>query len=95
MYEVIMSGKARQDIKDIAQYISKDNPERAVSFVEDLVNNFSKKTSLYPKSGIKRGKFYYSVHKKYLIFYRIFGKQIYVAHIIHSSRYTAYKNFIH
>ena len=61
-----------------------------------MLINFKRKISLYPRSGLKCKDFYYSIYKNYFIFYDIkeLEKEIAILHIIHSSQYTAYQNFI-
>lgn len=96
MYKIEISKKAKADLNNIRDYIALDNPYRAISFTEEMVVNFKKRICIYPKSGFKCKDFYCLVYKNYLIFYDINQekKEISILHIIHSSQYTAYQNFI-
>lgn len=96
MYKVNRTAKASQDLKKIAFYISLDNPYKALSFTRELIDSFNKQVSIYPRTGVKCKKFYYYIYRNYLIFYKIREqkKEIMISHIIHSSRYNAYKNFL-
>ncbi|MES2677376.1 MAG: type II toxin-antitoxin system RelE/ParE family toxin [Pseudomonadota bacterium] len=96
MYRIRILKKAKQDLSNIRDYIALDNPYRAISFTQEMLTNFSRKISIYPKSGLKCKDFYYSIYKNYLIFYDIAEseKEIVILHIVHSSNYTSYQNFI-
>lgn len=94
MYKVKISKTAEKDLDEIADYIAKDNEYRALNFTKNLIDSFDKKISSFPKIGIKRKAHYCSIHKNYLIFYRIKEKEVIIIRIVHGSRYTAYKNFL-
>lgn len=83
------SDEAKKDLKQIADYIAKDNPRRALSFSRDLR---SKCASLvcYPLAyplvlrykgyGIRR-----CLHGDYLIFYRVENEHVVIVHVLHGA----------
>ncbi len=95
MYQIVRSEKADDDLEAIADYIALDNPTRAVTFVEEMINSFSQLISSHPKAGKQYKKFYYSVYNDYFIFYDIYEhkKEILIVRIINSSQYTEYEKF--
>ncbi|NLS20013.1 type II toxin-antitoxin system RelE/ParE family toxin [Rhizobium sp. P40RR-XXII] len=83
------SYEAENDLEQIADYISRDNPQRALSFIrelrskcEDLVDN-PNGYSLVPRyehHGIRR-----RVHGNYLIFYRVESMKVVIVHFLHGT----------
>jgi toxin ParE1/3/4 len=96
MYKIYRTGKATQDIKKIAEYISIDNPNRALTFVQELLGKVSTQISQFPHSGKAIKSFHYVIYKNYLIFYKINdkSKSIYISHIENSANYSAYKKLL-
>lgn len=83
------SEEAEQDLEQIADYIARDNPRRALSFVlelrtrcEELLdtpNGFAI-VPRYEGYGIRR-----RVHGNYLIFYRVETRKVVIVHIRHGA----------
>ena len=96
MYRVRLLPKAENDLRNIKNYIAKENKYIAVAFVEKLLMSFTSSVSEFPKAGIKCKDFYYSIYKRYLIFYDIdeSNKEVVILHVIHSAQYTVYKDFL-
>jgi len=87
---VVITAAAKADLLAIRRIIEADNPTRALSFVEELLDRClaladSPRTySLVPRYerfGIRR-----CVHGGYLIFYRLQPEQIEVIHILQGAR---------
>ena len=90
---VRLTPEAEADLEAIGDYIARDNPVRAVTFVSELRNrcNSLADTPLgfalvprYEHRGVR-----HRVHGNYQIFYRTVGDpidRIDVLHIIHSAR---------
>jgi toxin ParE1/3/4 len=87
---VVMTAAAKADLLAIRRYIGADNPTRAVSFVEELLDRclaLADTPRAYPlvpryeRFGIRR-----CVHGNYLIFYRLQTEQIEVIHILQGAR---------
>jgi addiction module RelE/StbE family toxin len=87
---VVITAAAKADLLAIRRYIEADNPTRAVSFVEELLNRclaLADTPRAYPlvpryeRFGIRR-----CVHGNYLIFYRLQPEQIEVIHVLQGAR---------
>jgi len=88
--KVVLTAEALDDLEQIGDYIARDNPSRARSFVAELLGKARGLAALpegfplapnYARSGIRR-----RAHGRYLIFYRIDPGQITVIHILHGSQ---------
>jgi toxin ParE1/3/4 len=80
---------AETDLEQIGDYIARDNPSRALSFVRELARSCLELAEMpeawpvvprYEHHGIRR-----RVHGRYLIFYRITGDKITVFHILNGA----------
>ena len=87
---VVITAAAKADLLAIRRYIEADNPTRAVSFVEELLNRclaLADTPRAYPlvpryeRFGIRR-----CVHGNYLIFYRLRPEQTEVIHVLQGAR---------
>jgi toxin ParE1/3/4 len=83
------TNNARNDLRQIVTAISRDNPNRAISFVDELEQRCKAliKAPLayailprYFDKGIRR-----IVHGNYLIFYRVVDDEIIVLRMLHSA----------
>lgn len=83
------SSEAESDLEQIADYIAKDNPHRALSFIRELRSNCEGLVAIpngfplvprYEQYGIRR-----RVHGSYLIFYRIEGEKVVIIHVLHGA----------
>jgi plasmid stabilization system protein ParE len=86
---VELSDTAESDLEQIADYIARDNPRRALSFVQELrgkcealaCNPLSfPLVPRYERHGIRR-----RVHGNYLIFYRIEAARAVILRILHGA----------
>ena len=87
---VVITAAAKADLLAIRRYIGADNPTRAVSFVEELLDRclaLADTPRAYPlvpryeRFGIRR-----CVHGNYLIFYRLQPEQIEIIHVLQGAR---------
>jgi toxin ParE1/3/4 len=85
-----MTAAAKADLTAIGDFIRPDNPERAITFVEELLDrcyalaDMPRAYSLVPryeKFGIRR-----VAYRDYLIFYRIHEAIIEIIHIVQGAR---------
>lgn len=83
------SSEAESDLEQIADYIAEQNPQRALSFIqqlrsscEDLVNNTNGFALVprYEHHGLRR-----RVQGNYLIFYRVEPAKVVIVHILHGA----------
>ena len=89
---VEFSPAAEKDLESIGDYIAKDNPTRAVTFIQEIrdrcrvLDEAPLAAPLRPDiaSGIRL-----LVHKRYLIFYSVSEKTVRIERILHASRNTA------
>jgi len=88
--KVIITTAARLDLAAIGDYIGADNPARAASFVDELVDRcedlatMAERFQLVPdfaSKGIRRRP-----HKGYLIFYRIADDTVEILHVLHGAQ---------
>jgi plasmid stabilization system protein ParE len=90
--KVRLSSEARKDLIAIGDYIARDNPLRASTFVAELVWACVELSSTplgypivqrYEAKGIRR-----RVYGNYHIFYRVTGEQVFVIRVLHGARDT-------
>ena len=86
---VHISAEAEADLESIGDYIARDNPMRAVSFVQELRAKCMDLSDMpdafllvprYERRGIRR-----RVHGNYLIFYRDQNDKVVVIHVLHGA----------
>ena len=87
-FKVIFSDNFVNDLRDITSYISKDNPQAAITLGDALI---SEALSLdeHPNRGSKirgRSGARKLVYKSYLIIYEIHGQTVEILGCIHGSR---------
>jgi len=68
---VDFSINAENDLAAIAEYIARDNPSRARSFVVELRDRLERKLAPFPSSGVSVGMLRYPVFGNYVAIYRI------------------------
>lgn len=87
---VVISVEAENDLEAIGDYIAKDSPDRAISFIRELrdkclalaaVPHGFPIISRYESLGIRK-----QTHGNYLIFYRVGSDEITVIHVLHGAR---------
>jgi toxin ParE1/3/4 len=87
---VFISNAAEADLENIGDCIARDNPRRAVSFVQELVarcQNLNEMPHAFPlvpryeASGIRR-----LIHGNYLIFYRVEEGRVEILHILNGAQ---------
>lgn len=88
--KVVLAEEALSDLEQIADYIARDNPPRARSFVAELLGKARQLGDLphgfplvprYAHLGVRR-----RAHRNYLIFYRAEPDRVLVIHILHSAQ---------
>jgi toxin ParE1/3/4 len=87
---VVWTRAAQADLEEISDYIKTDNPTRAVSFVNEIVDageaisDMPRSFPLVPRleqRGIRR-----RMIGRYLIFYRIEAESVQILHVVHGAR---------
>ena len=85
------SPRARLDLEEIADYIARDNPSRAVSFVAELTAHclqIAENPESYPSRADLSAGLRMAVHGRYLIYFRKRLTGIRIVRILHSARRT-------
>ena len=80
---------ARNDLSDIATYIARDNPERAVSFIEELLARIEmvfERPLSFPARGELGAGVRSAIHGRYLIFFRVSERLIEILRVLHGAR---------
>lgn len=86
---VIFSPDSEIDLDDIAAYIAIDNPERAFSFVEEIVQAASRLDHFPERHAVLvKGRRDYRclVHGRYRILYSVETDHVRIARVIHGRR---------
>lgn len=87
--KILITAEAEADLESIGDYIARDNPTRALSFVRELyqlcldIADMPQAWPLVPRyehHGIRR-----RVHGRYLIFYRMADGRITILHILNGA----------
>jgi plasmid stabilization system protein ParE len=87
--KLVIAAEARRDLCSIGDYIARDNPRRALSFVEELEKHclmITDRPLAYPlvprheASGIRR-----AVHGRYNIFYTCTADAVQILHILNGA----------
>lgn len=90
MIEVVFSPEADADLDDIAAYIAADNPERALTFVQELrarCRQLAPMPDAFPfVPGFEAAGYRRRVVRNYLVFHRIAAHAIEVVRILHGAR---------
>lgn len=86
----ILSPLAELDLEDIGDYIARENPHRAISFVLELMQQCDKIADMplaFPLRSELGAGFRMAVFKKsYLIFYKIDEDVVRIERILHGAR---------
>ena len=92
---VVLAREAEADLEEIGDYIARDNPARAIAFVQELIARcryLAETPDAFPlvprythrqfaHLGIRR-----LVHGRYLVFYRVTPERVEVLHILNGAR---------
>jgi len=85
----VFSPHAAIDLEDIGDYIARENPERAVTFILEMKERCDK-IAATPRAFPLRPElgegFRMMVFKSYLVFYRIDGDTVRIERVLHGAR---------
>ena len=88
-YAIRIMPQAKLELEDIAYFIALDNPNRASTFVKELVKSISTTLSTLPEGGsIYKGEIRKIAYKGYTAFYQInkAKQQVNILHIVNLSQ---------
>ena len=87
---VTLTSEAEADLEAIGDYIAKDNPDRAISFVEEIVARCLQLAQTPHAYAIVPRFAHLGIRKRtfgnYLILYRVLDDQVEVLHIVNAAR---------
>jgi toxin ParE1/3/4 len=87
--QLLFSRRAEFDLEEIGDYIAKDNPTRAASFVREIIEHCRRLIN-FPKAAPLRREFgegvRLSVFGRYLIFYVAHGELLEIRRVVHGAR---------
>jgi toxin ParE1/3/4 len=87
--KLTISPRATLDLEEIGDYIARDNPSRAISFLRELEQQsqrITKRPTAFPVRDDLAAGIRMAVHGKYLIFFRVTDKTVRVERVIHGAR---------
>ena len=86
---VVFSPSAKRDLENIGDYIARDNPRRALSFVSEIQNRCQKIATM-PEAAPLREDLLPDVrmvtYGNYLILYRTDHQEVRIERILHGAR---------
>ncbi len=89
MTKYVIAKEVERDLNDIANYIGKDNPERALSFVREIRSRFSdiaERPYSFPAHDEWGTDLRSAVHGRYHIIFAIIDDVVHIARVIHGAR---------
>lgn len=85
----LVSKPAAADLRDIRDWIAKDDPTRAIGYLEELEALFAR-LSVRPLVGRPRAEIGPGVrsmtHRNHIVFYRCVGSDIEISRVLHGRR---------
>lgn len=87
---VVVTNKAKADLVEIGEFIRQNNPARAITFVDEILDHCASLADMplaytliprYEHHGIRR-----CAYRDYLVFYRVIEDRVEVIHILHGAR---------
>lgn len=86
---LLFSPQSATDLEDIGDYIARDNPLRAISFIDEIVEHCQQLIEMpesFPMRNDLAKGLRMMVHGQYLILYRIIETDVRIERIVHGSR---------
>ena len=86
---VHLTAEAERDLEQIGDWIARDNPARAVTFIEEIQRScldlaeFPERFPLVPRYESERVR--HRAKGNYLIFYRIETAKVVILHVLHGA----------
>lgn len=89
---IVVSPEAETDLEEIGDYIAQDNPERAVTFIDEIYSRFEA-ISRTPRAYVERPEIdpgvRSCVHGSYVIFFYVTDSTVEIARVLHGARNIA------
>lgn len=84
-----ISQAANNDLRDIAAHFARDNPPRAVSFIDELagkIRSVAGQPLLYPLRNMWGIGYRSALYRNYHIVYRVDDEMMEIVRVIHGAR---------
>lgn len=84
-----ISAEAQRDMAGIGQHIAQDNPERAVSFVDELTAKFrlvAERPLSFPARLEWHPELRSALHRPYVILFRVTDDHVDIVRVFHGAR---------
>ena len=86
---LFFSPKAALDLEEIGDYIARDNPQRALSFLselEDHCHQVAEMPTTFPRREDLAPGLQMAVHGNYLILFQVHNDAVRIERIVHGAR---------
>jgi toxin ParE1/3/4 len=83
---LVFSPRAEADLEGIGDYIARDNPARAISFLDELRDRIAATPGSYPAREDLAAGLRMAVHGRYLILFRTNPDGVRIERILHGAR---------
>lgn len=70
-FDVEFADAARNDLFEILEFITADNPKRGATFVDELESFIRKRLAVFPDSGTRIGEYRFIVFRNYVAVYAV------------------------
>lgn len=87
--ELTFSPKAATDLEEIGDYIARENPSRAMSFLSEIearCQQIAEMPSAFPSRKDLAPELQMAVHGRYLILFRVLSGTVRIERIVHGAR---------
>lgn len=84
-----ISDEAQRDVAGIGQHIAQDNPERAVSFIDELTAKFrlvAERPLSFPTREDWHPELRSALHRPYIILFRVADAYVDIVRVFHGAR---------
>ncbi len=82
--EIVWSPQSIEDIEHIGDFIAKDNPQKAVTFVDELIDSVERLRK-FPESGkfVEENPIFRQViHQRYRLIYQVRSNKIFIITVL-------------
>ena len=89
MPKFVVSAQAERDLEDIGDFISLDNPVRAVSFIQEITLYFwtvAERPMSFPDRADLAPQLRSAIFRRYLILFEVGDDNVKIARVVHGAR---------
>ena len=84
----VLAPRADRDLEDIADYIAEDNPDRAVTFIDEILAHcalIDEQPAVYPRRGEFGAGIRMAMHGHYRILFRTGAEGVRIERVLHGA----------